>query len=230
MPFLKGFIIVIIALSCLSGIIYILNVFLKKNRYRQMQGKKLSNHALLHETVCSEFFRKNVFTGYFFPSIKDDNGVVRKYARIDSLIVTKGGIAIVSICDKAGRVDNSKQDIWVQSLHDKITEFENPSIKNESNKKIVYDILKSSRLNNIPLYNIVVFTEKNVELLFEGENIFLINELPLMIKQLNHESALTLLEMFKIRQALDAAKRTHKEVKTYMQRLNGKKTQYIMED
>ena len=64
----------------------------------------------------------------------------------------------------------------------------------------------------------------------EGENIFIIDELPLMLKQLNHESALTLLEMFKIRQALDAAKRTHKEVKSYMQRLNGKKTQYIMED
>ena len=230
MQFLKGFIIIFIVLSCFAGAIYICSTILKKNRYKQIQGKKLSRHALLHETICSEFFRKNVFTGYFFPLMKDDNGVVREYKRIDSLIVTKGGIAVISICDKAGRIDNSKQDIWVQSLHDKITEFENPSIKNEANKKIVYDILKNNTLSNIPLYNIVVFTEKNIELLFEGENIFLIDELPMMLKQLNHESALTMFEMFKIKQALDAAKRTHKEVKNYMQRLNGTKTQYIIED
>ena len=230
MAFLKILIIIIIVISCLLGAIYICSIFLKKNRYKQIQGKKISRHALLHETLCSEFFRKNVFTGYFFPSAKDSNGVIRKYSRIDSLLVTRGGVAIISICDKSGRIDNSKQDIWVQSLHDKITEFENPSIKNETNKKIVYDILKGNRINNIPLYNIVVFTEKNTELLAEGENVFCIEELPVMLRQLNHESALTLIEMFKIRQALDSQKRTHSEVKSYMQRLNGKKTQYIMED
>ena len=76
----------------------------------------------------------------------------------------------------------------------------------------------------------LLFTEKNVELLFEGENVFVVEELPLMLRQLNHESALTLIEMFKIRQALDASKRTHSEVKTYMKRLHGKKTEFIMED
>lgn len=230
MTLLKVLIIIAITLSCLIGAIYICSIFLKKSRYKQIQGKKLSRHALLHETLCSEFFRKNVFTGYFFPAVKDSNGIIRKYERLDSVLITKGGVAVLSICDKSGRIDNSKTDIWVQSLNDNIIEFQNPSIKNEANKKIVYDILKSNRLNNIPLYNIVVFTEKNIELLFEGENIFVVEELPLMLRQLNHESALTLIEMFKIRQALDASKRTHSEVKTYMKRLHGKKTEFIMED
>ncbi len=230
MVFLKVLIIIIIVISCLLGALYILGILLRKNRYKQIQGKKLSSYALLHETVCSEFFRKNVFTGYFFPSVTDSNGVIRKYTKIDSLVVTKGGVAVISICDKSGRIDNSKQDIWVQSFNDKIIEFENPSVKNESNKKVVYSILKSNRLNNIPLYNIVVFTDKNAELLAEAENVFRIDELAIMLRQLNHESALTLLEMFKIKQVFDASKRTHSEVKAYMQKLNGKKTQYIVED
>lgn len=230
MLFLKVLIIIIVVISCILGGLYILSIFLRKNRYKQIQGKKLSDHALLHETVCSEFFRKNVFTGYFFPSVKDSNGVIRRYTRIDSLLVTKGGLAIISICDKSGRIDNSKQDIWVQSFHDKIIEFENPLTKNEANKKIIYNIIRENRLRNIPLYNIVVFMDKNTELLAEVENVFRIDELPVMLRQLNHESALTLLEMFKLRQALDANKRTSAEVKAYMRRLNGKKTQYIIED
>ena len=101
MQFLKGFIIIFIVLSCFAGVIYICSTILKKNRYKQIQGKKLSRHALLHETICSEFFRKNVFTGYFFPLMKDDNGVVREYKRIDSLIVTKGGISFTDAIDYA---------------------------------------------------------------------------------------------------------------------------------
>ena len=75
-----------------------------------------------------------------------------------------------------------------------------------------------------------IYKPEKGEVLFEGENIFVVEELPLMLRQLNHESALTLIEMFKIRQALDASKRTHSEVKTYMKRLHGKKTEFIMED
>lgn len=229
MGFLKVLFIILIVLSCLIGIVYIMMIFLKKSRFKQISGKKLSNYALLHETICSELFRRNVFTGYFFPSRTDKNGLITKYSKIDSVVLTKGGVAVITICDKQGRIDNSGQDIWVECLNDKVTEFENPLLKNENNKKIIYEVLRKGKLRNIPIYNIAVFINKNTELLSETENVFLIDEIAMMLKQMNHESALTMFELFNVMQILNSSKRTASEVKAYMKKLNGTKTEYIVE-
>ncbi len=229
MGLLKILFIILIVLSCLIGVAYVMVIFLKKTRYKQVSEKKLSNYALLHETICSELFRKNVFTGYFFPSKEEKNGVITKYSKIDCAVVTRGGVAVITVCDKQGRIDNSKQDVWVQCINDSVTEFENPLIKNESNKKIVYDILRKGKMRNIPFYNIAVFVNKNTEFLAENENVFSINEIALVLKQMNHENALTMFEMFNAVQILNSSKRTAVEVKAYMKKLHGTKTEYIVE-
>lgn len=229
MGFLKVLFIILIVISCLIGIAYVMMIFLKKTRYKQISGKKLSNYARLHETICSELFRKNVFTGYFFPSKKEKNGAITKYSKIDCVVVTRGGIAVITVCDKQGRIDNSKQDVWVQCHNDNVTEFENPLIKSEGNKKIVYDILRKGKLRNIPLYNIAVFVNKNTEFLAETDNVFSIDEIAMVLKQMNHENALTMFEMFNAVQILNSSKRTAAEVKAYMKKLNGEKTEYIVE-
>ncbi len=188
--------------------------------------KNLSSIAFFHETVCSEFFRKNIFTGFFYPSAKDKNGIIRKYTKIDSVIVTKGGVAVISVCDRGGRIDNSNQYTWAQCIDDKVNEFESPETKNEINKKIISEILKENRLKNVPIYNIVVFTDKNTELLAENGNVLTLEDFIPMLKQMNFENALTLAEMFAVRQVIDSAKRKSTEVKAYMNKLNSQSARF----
>ena len=219
MLILKIILVMLLIIVLLLVASYILYVLWRKSRYNKVISKKLSPTALFHETVCSEYFRNNVFTGFFFPSAKDKNGIIRKYSKIDSVILTRGGIAVVSLCDRSGRIDNTKQAVWVQCIDNRVLEFENPEIRNENNKRIIASILRENNIKNIPLYSVVVFTDKQTELLSDRNNVFVLNEFTQMIKQMNHENALTIMEMFTVQKIIDTYKRRSSEVKEHMERL-----------
>lgn len=218
--FVTVLVIVLILLFLLVAA-YVVYLLLRKSRYNKMLTQKLSSVAMFHETVCSEYFRSNVFTGFFFPSAKDKNGIIRKYSKLDSVILTRGGIVIVTLCDRCGRIDNTKQSVWVQCIDNKVLEFENPETRTENGKRIVASILRENNIMNIPMYSAVVFTEKNTELLAEKDNVFVLNDFTQMIKQLNYENALSVMEMFTIRKLLDTYKRRASEVKEYTKKLQG---------
>ena len=108
----------------------------------------------------------------------------------------------------------------MQCIDNKVLEFENPEIRNENNKRIISSILRENNVKNIPLYSVVVFTDKQTELLSDRNNVFVLSEFTQMIKQMNHENALTIMEMFTVQKILDTYKRRSSEVKEYMDKLN----------
>lgn len=226
MLFLKILFIILLSIVFIAALLYVLYVLVRKGRYNRALEQRLSPIAYFHETVCSEFFRRNIFTGFFYPSAKDKHGIIRNYTKIDSVVITKGGVAVVSVCDRHGRIDNSRQTVWAQCVNDDVREFDNPETRNEINRKIISEILRENKLRNVPVYNVIVFTDKNTELLVENGNVLLLDDFIPMIKQMNFENALTLFEMFNVRQVLDSAKRRSSEVKAYMNKLNAQTARF----
>ncbi len=208
-------------LILLIAVTYAVSLYLKKKKLEEIKNKKLRPKRHIHERLGVELFKWNVFSGFLYPTAYSKNGVPLDYTDIDTLAVTRGGIALVTVKDHGGLIDNGKGDVWVCRAGSDHVEFENPLSLGEDKRKAILSVIKRKKLPDVPVYNIVVFTGEDVSFVNEYDNV--VDKLRFfeMISELNSERVLDMKEMFALRELFNDEKRTRAQVKEHKKKIYG---------
>ncbi len=221
MPFWRIILIFLIIAAALTASAYIVSVYLKKRKIAELKSAKLSPKRRIHSEVGIELYPKNVFSGFSYPCAYSKNGVPLEYFGIDTVAVTRGGIALITVKEYGGLIDSGKGDVWVCRHGNGHTEFANPVIETEEKRKQLLSLMHRNKLPDVPVYGIVVFTGKELSFLTEYDNVTDSKQLMEMLRQLNSEKVLNIAEMFALRQMLNDEKRTRKQVKEHLNKIYG---------
>ncbi len=218
----KTALILLLAVVALTVAAYFVSVYLKNKKKQELKGAKLSPKRMLHEQLCLELFKRNVFSGFSYPTKYSENGVPLDFTVMDTVAVTRGGIALISVKEYGGLIDDGRGDIWVCRHEDDDVEFDNPLAVNDFKRKVLLSMIKRSKLPDVPVYSIVVFTGSNVSFLTEYDNVVDLTQFYELIDQLNSERVLNVKEMFELREMLNREKMTRKQVQAHRDKIFGK--------
>lgn len=217
---IKIFFVVLITLGAFIGAMYIVSRYLKGKKTEEIKKTEISAKRKVHELLCLELFYKNVFSGFYFPVSYSRNGVALKYERTDTLAVTRGGVAIVSVMEQCGEIECS-DEVWTSLDGGVYSEFDDPVLCGEKSRTALARLIRHGRLENVPVYSIVVFTSQNAILPKEYDNVVKLDGLIDMIQQLNAQRALSISEMFAVKKLFDTEKRTKTQVQKHMKKIYG---------
>ncbi len=222
MQFLKILLMILVAAAVLTAVLYAASVLLKKRKMKQLKNTKLSRRKRIHEEMCLELYKRNVFSGFSFPEAYSDDDVVLKYTRIDCLAVTRGGIAVITFKDYNGKINN-RTDTWMceENENGEVLCFNDPLEETELKRIAILHLIERGELPNVPVYSMVVFTGRDVTFSVEHDNLTTYDEFTELIKQLNSNKALSLSEMFEIRNMLNDEKRTKVQVAEHIEKIFG---------
>ena len=145
-----------------------------KNEAAQILWYGNDREYFIYEMLASAFPRKDVFRNLYCP-IKLPEKVL--YTEVDIVVVTHGGVVVIEVKGHKGNIDNPSDGDWCQRYKDKVLTFKNPYRQNEVHVKAIENLLKRAGILNVPVYNAVVFADKNVRFinsykwLFKADNI-----------------------------------------------------------
>ena len=130
-----------------------------KNEAAQILWYGNDREYYIYEMLASAFPRKNVIRNLYCP-VKLPDRVL--YTKVDIVTVTHGGVVVIEVKGSKGNIDNPSEGDWCQRYKDKVTTFKNPYKQNEVHVRAIETLLKRAGILNVPIYNIVVFADKNV--------------------------------------------------------------------
>ncbi len=223
MQFLKGVLIFLLVAGVIIAALYAASMFLKKKKRKELKNAKLSYRRRIHEEMSLELYARNVFSGFSFPRKYSDDDVVLDYISIDGIAVTRGGIAVITVKEYDGLIDNGTGDVWICRGNggNGDMEFTNPIKETDLRRKAVLSLIKRNKLPDVPVYSIVVFAGKDISFLTEYDNVVTHRQFMELLIQLNSEKVLSLSEMFEIRTMLNEEKRTKKQVAKHKKEIFG---------
>ncbi len=113
----------------------------------------------------------------------------------DLLLVDQGGVFVIRVKNMSGAVDNANNQVWTVRNANGIIEMRNPFEQNQHCLKAVEDILKSEKVYNVPLYNLIVFSGKKVVFRNRSEKLLTAERLIETIRDMNRNKFLNAGEM-----------------------------------
>ncbi|MBO4264922.1 MAG: NERD domain-containing protein [Clostridia bacterium] len=159
---MEVFLIILLILAIcavISAIAYYVYKFVSRVKSsRQLLYGDESERNIRHALI-TRFGKCRVLSGVYLPYINDPLG---RYAEVDDIVITGGGIVVVEVKSHNGKIDNRSESIWIQHYGDKVVKFQNPVLQNAVHVRVVSDILRKEGIIDVPVYNLVVFTSKNV--------------------------------------------------------------------
>ena len=159
------------------------------------ESEKTVRYALI-----TRFGASRVFSSFYLPCINKEN---ESYTEIDNLVITKGGIVVIEVKSHNGKIDN-RDDYWKQYYGDKYVEFYNPIKQNAGHVRAVADILHKENVYNVPIYNVVVFTSRNVSFAKRYDEIFSFKSMMSKIHDICHANVLSYSEMRRLQKIIAA--------------------------
>ena len=117
----------------------LVSAFYHSQRSRARRKGKLNARQELEAFLLDTTYRRNVFAHLYFPVLVDGTKRTHHYQRVDAVVVTKGGVLVLTVFDKTGRIDNSRDDVWVVIQDDDRTEVESPVISMEKSIYPLYE-------------------------------------------------------------------------------------------
>ena len=149
----------IILLVCV--ITYAVSKAIKRSRCRSSSGAEEYGRdceMLVYDLLRSVLPGNNVFCNLFFPVKKEDRVL---WTETDSVCVTRGGVIVIEVKGAKGVIENPEQGDWTQRYGEKVLSFHNPYEQNKGHVIAVKKALGKAGITNVPVYNLVVFTDKN---------------------------------------------------------------------
>ncbi|MFA6948045.1 MAG: nuclease-related domain-containing protein [Eubacteriales bacterium] len=117
--------------------------------------------ALVHKLLRVNFGTANMMTNILLPfNPNRTDGAVP----LDTVIVVRGAIAVLHIANLHGYIDNPYKGDWVQYNKGTETTIRNPFERYEGYIAAIRTIMRREEVYNTSIYNIVVYTDKNVKL------------------------------------------------------------------
>lgn len=190
----------------------LVSTFYHSQRKRERTKNKLNAKQELEAFLADTSYRRNVFSRLYFPVLVEGTARTHHYQRVDDVVVTSGGILILTVFDKIGRVDNSREDIWVQIKDDDRFEIESPLVSLGKSTAAIKGVLKRAGYGKVPVYSTVVFIYDETIPLSGYDDIVYLSELEKLLHDLNKQSTLGSVEQFYVSRTLKRAGMTKAKI------------------
>jgi len=161
---------------------------------------------LVNSLLRSSFSRKSVLGNLYFPVVRGNDTL---WTEVDVVCVTHGGIVVCEVKGAKGEIDNPLEGDWTQKYKDKELVFHNPYVQNKGHIVAVRNALERAGYRNIPLYNVVVFTDKAVRFTNRYSWLMRADKVVEFTSRLDDKNDLKLKDIKMIRSALAAYKVKH---------------------
>ncbi|MBQ1846424.1 MAG: NERD domain-containing protein [Clostridia bacterium] len=191
----------------------IISAFYNHQRNKARKREKKPVREELTDFLLDNSYRKNVFSYLYYPVLAEGTLRVHHYQRIDEIVITNAGILILSVFDKVGRIDNSKDDIWIIINDDNRTEIESPLVTAEKCRQAVHALLKRSGYGKVPLYSTVVFTNDGSVPLSGDDDIIRMSELEKLLRDMSRKQVLSKIEQFYLSRILKGSGLTKEKIR-----------------
>ena len=86
----------------------------------------------------------------------------KKLVNVELLFVNKGGVFVIKQVPGDGYVEIRNDGPWRRTLNDRTFTFPDPQKANENAYEAIRQLLREEHVNNVPVYNIVLFTGRKV--------------------------------------------------------------------
>lgn len=148
---------VLLLLMVLAVVIYIIKQ--KRTEEKLLKSSKRGSD-LVYELLRVASPTGRIFRRVLLP-YKENGNVTR--IPVELLLVDRGGVFVIRTQNMTGRVDNSDREVWTLfPPKGEAVNFPNPIEQNRLPVKAVEALLRRAGVDNIPRYNLVVFTGKRV--------------------------------------------------------------------
>ncbi|MBQ6559092.1 MAG: NERD domain-containing protein [Clostridia bacterium] len=191
----------------------LVSAFYHSQRSRARRKGKLNARQELEAFLLDTTYRRNVFAHLYFPVLVDGTKRTHHYQRVDAVVVTKGGVLVLTVFDKTGRIDNSRDDVWVVIQDDDRTEVESPVISMEKSRAAIKGVLKRAGYGKVPIYSTVLLAYDEAIPLSDYEGIVYLSELEKLIHDMNKIPEFGSIEQFYICRTLKRAGLTKETIK-----------------
>ena len=121
---------------------------------------------------------------------------------IDIVLVAGNGIQVIEVKGMKGYIENPFKGDWCQMYKNKTLMFQNPFEQNVTHIRAIQHIIHKEKIPNIPIRNIVVFTDPNVKFKFKEEMLLTSNKLLPFLADLNRNKFLKSKEIRRISKVL----------------------------
>ncbi len=121
---------------------------------------------------------------------------------VDHILVSRGGILLISVCPYSGTIENPFHGDWRQFYGSNIVQFRNPLERNTRNAAVISALLKQEKLHNIPISGIAVFPDNKTQFKNRIEQVMTVNRLVVYGKDMNKSRFLSIGEIHRTLAAL----------------------------
>jgi len=180
----RGVAIVVVLLAVLIILIYLL-----KTIRSEINAKKILQHGRKSEDFIYNLLRTRYGSGKLIRNAyyKLNSGHTTE---IDMIIINKNGIQVLEIKGMKGFIENPFKGDWCQMYNNKVLMFQNPFDQNVTHIRAIKQIFQKESISNVPIRNIVVFTEPSVKFKFKEEMLLTSNKLLPFLDELNRNKFL----------------------------------------
>jgi len=167
------------------------------------------NRSFIPDLLKTSFFPQQLIkwiTIPYNPAVMSD-GLVN----IENIVVTRGGIMVISTLNVSGYIDNPAHNNWIEYANGHITPMRNPMELNEANARAVRNLLRAEKLMNIRVHNILVYPDPQTQFKYRSESVVPADALIPYIRDL---SKMKFIPWFEVKKVTDT-------IRKYRVRRNG---------
>lgn len=153
------------------------------NARRIMQyGRKSEN--FIYNLLCTQYNKKNIIKNAIYRI--GANGTTE----VDLIIVLKSGVHVIEIKGIKGYIDNPYKGDWCQHYRERVFMFQNPFDQNVTHLRAIQQIFKQEEISNVPISNLVVFSDPAVKFKHKEETLLKSPELLTYLSNANRNKFL----------------------------------------
>lgn len=163
MKYFTGAIIIIVILLVIIVLLYLLKTIRAEINSKKILRYGRKSESFIYDLLRTYYSANKIIKNAYF---KQRNGAT---TQIDIVLVLKGGIHVIEIKGMKGFIENPFKGDWCQMYNNKVLMFQNPFEQNVAHIRAIQEIFRKEEIINVPIRNIVVFTDPKVKFKYKED-------------------------------------------------------------
>jgi Nuclease-related domain. len=196
---MKNFINIAVIVVVIAVVIIL--IYLIKNIRGEINAKKILKYGrqsedFIYNLLRTRYSGNNIIRNAYY---RINNGGTTE---VDIILVASNGIQVIEVKGMKGYIENPFKGDWCQMYRNKVLMFQNPFEQNVPHITAIQKIIRKEQISNVPIRNIVVFTDPTVKFEFKEEMLLTSNKLLPFLADLNRNKFLKRKEIRNITRVL----------------------------
>jgi len=175
--------VIIVLLAVISILLYLLKTIRGEINAKKILKYGRQSEDFIYNLLRTHYSANNILRNAYY---RLGNGTTE----IDIVLVASNGIQVIEVKGMKGYIENPFKGDWCQMYKNKVLMFQNPFEQNVAHIRAIQQIIRKEKIANIPIRNIVVFTDPNVKFKFKEEMLLTSNKLMPFLADLNRNKFL----------------------------------------